>query len=48
MITIALDPKIAVMIMKILVMSGLTIIEAIDEAHNKTGISKSILKKFMS
>ena len=48
MITIAVNPKIAVMVIKILVLSGMTVIEAIDEAHNRTGISKSVLKKFIN
>jgi hypothetical protein len=47
-ITISVNPKIAVMIIKILVLSGMTIIEAVDEAHNRTGISKSFLKKLIN
>jgi len=46
-IKITVDPKIAALIMKLIVMSGLTILEAIDEVHNRTGVSKSILKKFI-
>jgi hypothetical protein len=47
-ITIIVDPKIAALIMKLIVMSGLTILEAIDEVHDRTGVSKSILKNFIS
>jgi len=45
--TIAVDPKIVALVVKLIIMGGLTILEAIEEASRITGLSKSLIRKIV-
>ena len=46
--TIAIDPKIVALVVKLVIIGGLTILEAIEETSNRTGIPKSVIKNMIN
>ena len=44
---IAVDPKIVAIVMKLVIIGGLTILEAIEETSIRTGIPTSVIKKII-
>ena len=45
--TIAVDPKIIMLVTKLVVIFGMSVIEAIDETSKRTGIPASVIRKLI-
>ena len=45
--TKALDPKVVTIVIKLVIIGGLTTLEAIEETSRRTGISKSAIRKLV-